>query len=135
MAGHRIERVNEQLKRELSEILHGEVKDPRVGTVTVTRVITAPDLTLARVFVQLLGEEDEREATLKGLDAAASYIRGSLGRRIDLRRVPEIRFERDRSLEHALRIEAILSEVAPEPADAETSSDADGSEDEGPDGE
>ncbi len=115
MASHKIERINEQLKRELSEILHGEVKDPRIGAVTVTRVVTAPDLTLARAFVQLLGDEEDREESMEGLQAATPFIRGALARRIELRRVPELRFERDRSLEHALRIEALLSEVAPGP--------------------
>ncbi|MFW5829623.1 MAG: 30S ribosome-binding factor RbfA, partial [Planctomycetota bacterium] len=109
MAGHRIERVNEQIKREISRILLGEVKDPRVGPVTVTRVRTAPDLTLARVFVQLLGSDEEREETERGLRAALPFIRTTLGQRLDLRRVPELRFEQDRSLEHALRIEELLA--------------------------
>lgn len=108
MAGHRIQRVNEQLKREISQILMSEVKDPRVGAVTVTRVSAAPDLTLARVFVQLFGEEAERKETLAGLGAATPFIRMALGQRLTLRRVPELRFEPDRSLEHALRIEELL---------------------------
>jgi ribosome-binding factor A len=112
MAGHRIERVNEQIKRELSRILVGEVKDPRVGPVTVTRVSTAPDLTLARVFVQLLGDEADRNETMEGLRAALPFVRTSLGKRVNLRRVPELRFERDRSLEHAMRIEELLADAA-----------------------
>lgn len=112
MAGHRIKRVNEQLKREIARILLGEVKDPRVGAVTVTDVSAAPDLTLARVFVQLLGDESERKSTLKGLRAATPFIRTALGQRVDLRRVPELRFEVDDSLEHALRIERLLEEAA-----------------------
>lgn len=111
MPGHRIKRINEQVKREISRILLGEVKDPRVGPVTVTRVNTAPDLTLARVFVQLLGEEEARQETLEGLEAATPFIRSTLGQRMDLRRVPEIRFERDHGLEHAMRIEALLADA------------------------
>ena len=111
MGRHRIERVNEQIKRELSRILLEEVKDPRVGPVTVTRVITAPDLTLARAFVQLLGEEEDREETMAGLRAALPFIRTSLGQRLDMRRVPELRFERDRSLEHAMHIEELLADA------------------------
>lgn len=112
MAGHRIKRVNEQLKREISRILLGEVKDPRVGGVTVTAVSAAPDLTLARVFVQLMGDDEEREETMHGLRAATAFIRTTLGQRIDLRRVPELRFEVDRSLDHALRIERLLEDAA-----------------------
>jgi ribosome-binding factor A len=128
MAGHRIERVNEQLRREISQLLVGEVKDPRVSAVTVTRVSTAPDLTLARVFVQLLGEEDERAETLEGLTAASSFIRSALGQRLRLRRVPELRFEPDRSLEHAMRIEALLSEVAPPPEEPDDAAGPDDAE-------
>lgn len=111
MAGHRIKRVNEQLKREISRIVVGEVRDPRVGAVTVTRVSAAPDLTLARVFVQLIGDEDERKTTLQGLEGATPFIRSLLGDRLRMRRVPELRFERDESLEHAMRIERLLAEA------------------------
>ena len=113
MACLRIKRVNEQLKREIAEILLGEVKDPRVGPVTVTGVSTAPDLTLARVFVHPLGDDDERRETMAGLRAAGAFIRAEIGRRLPLRRSPEIRFEIDETLEHARRIEQILAEVAP----------------------
>jgi len=111
MAGHRLQRVNEQLKRELSRIVVGEVSDPRVHAVTVTRVSAAPDLTFARVFVQLLGEESDRAESMEGLEAATPYIRTLLAERMDMRRVPELRFERDRSLEHAMRIEELLAEA------------------------
>ena len=112
MAAHRMERVNEQLKRDISRILLEEVKDPRVGGVAVTRVSTAPDLTLARIFVHVQGDEAERKETMKGLRAATAFMRTALAQRIDLRRVPELRFELDRSLEHALRIERLLEEAA-----------------------
>lgn len=121
MAGLRIKRLNEQLKREIAEILLGEVKDPRVGPVTVTAVSAAPDLTLARVFVHPLGSDEERRETLAGLRAAAPFIRAELGRRLTIRRAPEVRFEIDESIEHARRIERILAEVAPDdpPEDVE----------------
>jgi ribosome-binding factor A len=112
MAGHRIERVNERLKREVSQIVMGEVKDPRVGPVTVTRVSAAPDLTLARVFVHVTGDERTQQETLAGLRAATPFIRTALGQRLPMRRVPELRFERDRNLEHAMRIEELLKEAA-----------------------
>jgi ribosome-binding factor A len=129
MAGHRIQRVNEQLKREIAEILLAEVKDPRVGPATVTGVHTAPDLTLAQVRMLVQGSEEEQEETLRGLRAAAPFIRAALGRRLDLRRVPELRFELDRSLEHAMRIERILSEVLPDEPEG-TGDEAAGGEDE-----
>jgi ribosome-binding factor A len=113
MAGHRIGRLNEQLRREISQIVLGEVKDPRVGGVTVTRVSAAPDLTLARIFVQLVGGDAERKDTMAGLKAATPFIRTALGQRLELRRVPELRFEVDRNLEHALRIEELLREAGP----------------------
>ena len=114
MAGLRIKRLNEQLKREIAEILLGEVKDPRVGPVTVTGVSAAPDLTLARVFVHPLGSDEERQETMAGLKAAQPFIRAEIGRRLPLRRAPEIRFEVDESMEHAQRIERILAEIEPE---------------------
>lgn len=112
MARHRIQRVNEQLKREIARLLVGEVRDPRVGPVTVTRVVAAPDLTLARVFVQLLGDEEERRTTLEGLEGATPFLRSALADRVRMRRVPELRFEIDESLEHALRIERLLADAA-----------------------
>lgn len=130
MGRHRIKRVNEQLRREISRILVGEVKDPRVGAVTVTRVAAAPDLTFARVFVQLMGTDEERAESLRGLEAATAFIRTTLSQRLDMRRVPELRFERDRSLEHAMRIEALLADAAMgedrEPGKPGTGSSADG---------
>ncbi len=123
MAGHRIQRVNEQLKREVAQILAAEVQDPRVGAVAVTRVTAAPDLTLARVFVQLMGDEAERRQTMRGLKAATPFVRTTLGQRLPMRRVPELRFEEDRNLDHALRIRKLLEEVAPAERDEEPESE------------
>jgi ribosome-binding factor A len=131
MAGHRKGRLNEQLRREISQILMSEVQDPRVGGVTVTRVSAAPDLTLARVFVQLTGDEAERKETMAGLAAAMPFVRSTLGQRLPMRRVPELRFEVDRNLEHALRIESLLREVGPiEPHPDESDPDDAGTDEE-----
>lgn len=111
MASRRIERLNEQIKREITEILRYEVKDPRIGAVTVMDVRTTPDLSLARVYVTLMGGDEERAQMLEGLRAAAPFIRTELGSRLRIRRVPELRFELDRSLEHAQRIEELLREI------------------------
>lgn len=107
----RLERLNEQVRREVSEILRTEVKDPRVGLVTVTEAVVAPDLSFARVYVRPLGGEEEE--LFQGLKAATPYIRRELGKRLSIRHVPEIRFEADRALEHALHIEKLLAEVLP----------------------
>ena len=114
MAGKRIARLNAQLKRELSELIRTGVRDPRVGLVTVTAVEVAGDLTSARVFVRTTGSSAEVAETLAGLEAAAPYLRGILGRTLKIRRVPELRFREDRSMEQARRIEEVLAEVMPE---------------------
>lgn len=124
--GRRIPRLNEQLKREISDILRFETRDPRIGLVTVTAVETAPDLTEARVHVRLPGDEEERHSALAGLRAAAVFIRGELARRLRIRRVPVLEFEVDRTLEHALHIERLLAEVAPPPQEPEEDTDEGG---------
>ncbi|MFG1690784.1 30S ribosome-binding factor RbfA [Gemmatimonadota bacterium] len=114
----RIPRLNEQLKREVSEILAREVRDPRVGLVIVTGADVTPDLWVAKIYVQLTGDTAEREQTLAGLEAAASFVRIALGKRLQLRRIPEIRFLEDLTLERASRIEQILDEVLPPDAES-----------------
>jgi ribosome-binding factor A len=109
-------RLNEQFKREVSEILRREVRDPRIGTPTVTDVEVTPDLWVARVFVRPGPGEDVDERgpeLLEGLAAAEPFLRRELADRLTLRRIPELRFELDRTLDHALRIERILREVLP----------------------
>ena len=113
MAHRRSERLNEQLRREISDVLRREVRDPRVGLPTVTRVEVTADLSLARVYVRIAGTDAEREAALEGLDAATPFVRRELGARVRMRRIPELRFEIDRTLEHASRIEELLREVGP----------------------
>ncbi len=111
MASRRLARLNEQLKRELSEMIRTQVRDPRVGVVTVTGVEVAADLGSARVFVRVIGNRAELVETLAGLEAAAPFLRGLLGQVLHVRRIPELRFREDRSMEHARRIEQVLSEV------------------------
>ena len=108
---HRVERINEQFKREISEILRSEVRDPRIADVTVTHVDTTRDLYHARVFLTTLAPEDRRETLLEGLRAAAPFIRTELARRVELRRVPELSFRWDEILDQARRIESLLAEV------------------------
>lgn len=110
---HRVSRLNEQLRREITDVIRHGVRDPRIGMVTVTDVSTTTDLEHARVFVTMLGDAEALEATLAGLRAAAPFIRGELGRRLRIRHTPELRFEVDTSLEHARRIEELLRTVRP----------------------
>jgi ribosome-binding factor A len=115
----RLARINEQLKREIATLLRREVRDPRVGIVTVTAVDVAADLAVADVYVRMLGEPDEKKESLEGLEAAAPYVRRELGKLLHYRHIPELRFRVDRSLEHARRIEEILDEVLPEDHEGE----------------
>ena len=113
MAHPRPQRVAEQIKRELAELLRHEVRDPRAQDATITAVRVSQDLQHARVFVTSLRDDTERSAMLSGLDAAAPFLRGELGRRLRLRRAPELRFEWDESLAHGLYIERLLEQVLP----------------------
>lgn len=109
----RLARVNSQLQREITRILRSQVRDPRVGTPVVTEVRVTSDLSFARVFVRLDGSDRDRDQAMEGLSASAAFIRGSLGAELHIRRVPELRFVEDTSLEHAARIEQILRDVLP----------------------
>lgn len=110
----RTERLSAQLKRELAALIRTRVKDPRVGVVTVHHVRVTQDLTQATVFVRAPGEEADVGAALEGLRAAAPFLRRELGGSMKIRRVPELTFREDRSLDQALRIEELLAEVRPE---------------------
>jgi len=113
MPTRRQARLNEQLKREISGILHREIADPRIGPVTVTGVRVTADLAFARVFVRTLSDPSALDQAVEGLEGATAFIRRALGSRLRLRHVPELRFEEDRTLEQARRIEEILDDVRP----------------------
>ena len=95
-------------------LIRDDVRDPRVGLATITSVETSPELDHARVYISALGPEDAKAEILAGLRSAAPFIRGQLGRRLHMRRIPELHFEIDRELENALRIETLLREALPE---------------------
>src|SRR5262245_64225017 len=112
MLGRRIDRIEEQLRIELSEIIERELHDPRIGLTTVTAVKVSPDLRHARVFVTVLGEADERKKSLEGLRSAASFVRRSLSQRLHhMRRIPELSFDYDEAVEKGLRIETLLDQI------------------------
>ena len=113
----RLARLNEQLKRELTSLIRTEVRDPRVGLVTITGVEVAADLGSARVYVREMGPAEDLAETLKGLEAAAPFLRTMLGKVLRVRRIPELRFREDRSYDGARRIEEVLSDVLPADAD------------------
>ena len=104
----RSNRVGEQMKKELSEIISRKIKDPRVGFVTVTDVAVTGDLQQATVYITSLGNERERAETLKALEKAAGFMRGEIGSRIRLRRTPELFFEFDSAIEYGNKIDALL---------------------------
>lgn len=107
----RANRVGEQMKKELSDIIGRKIKDPRIGFVTVTDVQVSGDLQQAKVYISVLGDEEQRENTLKGLAKAKGFIRTEVGQRIRLRKTPEIIFEWDESMEYGNRINTILHQL------------------------
>ena len=106
-------RVNEAVREVLSEALP-ELKDPRIGFVTVTGVETSPDLRQARVFVSVLGNERARERTLAGLGAAHGLLQARIARELRLKRTPQLTFEYDQSVERGVRMSQLIDELAPD---------------------
>ncbi len=107
----RTRQVGEMLREELSDIIRREVKDPRIGFMSITTVDVPPDLRTARVYVSVLGTDEEREQTLEALRSAAKYIRFHLKPRLRMRQIPELEFRDDRSMEYAQQIAATLREI------------------------
>lgn len=120
----RVERVAEQIRREVSQILVYGIKDERVhGLVSVTDVIVSGDLQHAKIFISIFGTEEVRAETMAGLKAATGYVRSEIGQRVRLRRTPEIVFVEDRSLERGTKVLSLLNELErnrpPEPLESE----------------
>ncbi|MBW7473253.1 30S ribosome-binding factor RbfA [Paenibacillus oenotherae] len=111
MAKIRVGRVGEQIKKELSVIIQQELKDPRIGFITVTGVEMTNDLSQARVFLSVLGSDEQKEETLKALGRGSGYIRSELGKRIRFRHTPELIFKFDSSIEYGSRIESLLEKI------------------------
>ena len=108
----RTERINDLLRAEISDLLHREMKDPRIGgLVTITEVDVSPDLRQAKVFVSVMGTEDEKTSTFQALDAAARFLQRELRKRLTIRRTPELPFLQDESLEEGARILALLEQA------------------------
>jgi len=111
MQGKRLERVNQLIKEEVSMLLHRELKDPRLGFVTVTEVEVTPDLKHAKVYVSVLGPEERWVSSLAALDSARGFVWNWLRRHLDLRVTPDLAFRPDRSMEHAAHIQSLLADL------------------------
>lgn len=110
----RMSRVGEEIKKELSILLQRGLKDPRIGFVTVTDVEVSSDLQLAKVFVSIFGSEEERKASLAGLQKAKGYLRTEIGKRVKMRHIPDFTFKLDESIDYGSKIESILREISTE---------------------
>ena len=116
-SSRRPEQVAETVRQVVADALVSEVRDPRVGFVTVTQVRVTNDLSHATIMVSVMGEEAEKLRALEGLGSAAGFLRAKLTRALTTRGVPELHFELDRGLEHAARINALLADLKREEGD------------------
>jgi ribosome-binding factor A len=114
MASPRMRRVNEAMREVLSARIAVDLKDPRIGFVTVTAVETSPDLRNARVFVSVLGEPAEREDALAGLDSSRGVLQSHVARELRMKRTPTLTFVHDDTAERGMRMEQLIRENAPE---------------------
>jgi ribosome-binding factor A len=114
MPADRMRRVNEALREVLSARIAGGLKDPRIGFVTVTAVDTSPDLRHARVYVSVLGDEQERAETMEGLESSRGFLQAGIARELRIKHTPALVFQRDEALEQGMRISQLLDEHARE---------------------
>lgn len=112
--GIRSERVQVELKKEISRILQEDLNDPRIGFVTVTRVDLTRDLRYAKVYFSILGDEKEQSSSIEGIESAVGYIRKLIAERLGLRYVPELSFRVDKSIEYSIDLEKIYERLRDE---------------------
>jgi ribosome-binding factor A len=117
-AGSRASRIGDQLRAELSDLISREVHDPGIGFLTITHVKVTPDLQIARVYYTTLGDEKARRESGRALDRAAPFLRRQIGRRVRLKRVPQLEFFYDESIARGDRIEQILHEINAQESEA-----------------
>lgn len=108
---HHMERIGEALKEEIGAMIEGELRDPRIALCTITEVLLSPDGKSARVYLQVAGDERERQDTVKAVNAARGYIKGQLLERLGVRHVPELTFLLDLSDEYGARIDELLGRI------------------------
>ena len=111
MSKVRVEKVQELMKQEVSDIIFNELKDPRIGFVTVTSVTCTEDLREAKIYVSVMGDEKKARDTLNGLNSSLGFVRREIGKRIRLRFTPEINFALDTSLNYSDHIQRLLNEI------------------------
>lgn len=105
-------RINEEVLREMSSIIQGDIKDPRINPLTsVVAVEVAPDLKTCKAYISVLGDEESQQSTLAGLKSAEGYIRSKLAKNINLRNTPEIRFVLDQSIEYGVNMSKLIDDV------------------------
>ncbi len=110
----RTQRVAGQIRRELAQLIQQELRDPRIGLVTISAVQVSKDMTYAKIFITVMNPEQDVDVTLKVLNHASGFLRHALGKHIALRVMPELRFVYDHSLEEGMRVAALLNRVAAE---------------------
>jgi ribosome-binding factor A len=110
----RTARLAEQIRIEVEEIVTGELKDPRIGSVTITQVLLSPDVRHVRVLVTLLGDEGDRSEILEGLASSAGFVSHEVARRLQMRRTPEVVFVPDRGAEAEQRVRELLHKINPD---------------------
>lgn len=115
MGKYRVGRVSEAIKEEVSQILREELKDPRVGFVTVTGVEVSNDLSYARIYVSIMGDSEQVQESIQALNRAVGFIRSEVGKRVRLRHTPELVFKIDESLERGYKISNLLSKIVDTP--------------------
>jgi ribosome-binding factor A len=120
MKRERMARIDHELQRELARLISVELKDPRLGFVTVTRVEVGHDLQTAKVFVSIIGDRHVARQSMDALESAKGFLRGELGHAVNLRHTPELTFIEDRSTERAIALSAVLAKTAASNAEVQT---------------
>jgi ribosome-binding factor A len=112
MSSHRIERVNEQIKREISDLIQHQLRDPRLTEfVAVTEVATSPDYKHAKIFISSMGGQQEEEQVLAALNSASGFLRSSIAKRMKMRYTPELHFTWDNSIEHGDKVLRLIDQI------------------------
>lgn len=105
-------RINEEVLRELSDIIRGGLKDPRIAPITsILAVDTAPDLKTAKIYVSTLGDDEAAKSTLEGLESSSGYIRNQLARRLNLRNTPQLIFKMDQSIKYGIEMSKMIDDI------------------------
>jgi ribosome-binding factor A len=113
MPRYRLDRISEEIRKEVSSIIRNNVKDPRISDMaTIVKVVTSSDLSTAKLYVSVLGSDEERESSMLGLKNAAGYIRKELGKRLDIRHIPDLVFILDKSIDYSIEIAKKLEEIS-----------------------